>query len=267
MSPNSDNPPSQPTVLVTFETSLELRNQLEKGGAHIVVCPELRIETPESYTPLDEAIENLYGYDWLIFIKSHSVTRFLERFGKLGHEISELDSIRVCALGESTAECLEESRVHVDLVPPQLSAEAVVAALANYAGGANALTGLNFLVPQASIGRDYLKDDLADSGARADVVPAYRTIAAADSSLTRLRTLILNGGVDCLVLANEADARNLASIFDVNDLARLLGNVPVICLDNATCEGAAQLGLRNVIRPAEPSFSALSRAIASNLSR
>jgi uroporphyrinogen-III synthase len=56
-----------------------------------------------------------------------------------------------------------------------------IAAVTSYAGGSDALRGVNFLLPQAAIGRDYLKDDLTDAGARADVVAAYRTVAGGDS--------------------------------------------------------------------------------------
>jgi uroporphyrinogen III methyltransferase/synthase len=263
---HSEGPLSQFTVLVAFESSAKHRSHFEQSGAHLITWPELKIEAPADYSALDEAIENVYGYDWLIFIKSHSAAFFLDRFQR-GHEISELDSLRVCAPGESTVELLENSSVHVDVIPEQLKAEAVVAALANYAGGTSALGGLNFLLPQATIGRNYLKDDLVDAGARADVVAAYRTTANGDSSLTRLQTLILSGGVDCVMFESAADVNNLALLFDVNDLSRLLREVAVACLDDGACEAAVKLGVRDVIKAENASFQALMRAIASHSPR
>jgi uroporphyrinogen-III synthase len=261
-----DSPLSRLTILVPFETSLEHLSQLEQAGARTIVCPQLNIEAPEDYAALDEAIENLYGYDWLIFITRHAATFFLDRFKKLRHEISELDSLRVCALGESTAELLEQSSVHVDVIPERFDAGSIVTALANYAGGANSLEGLNFLLPQATIGRDYLKEDLADAGARADVVTAYRTVAAGDSGLTRLQTLILNGGIDCLIFRNMADIDDFASLFDVNDLSRLLWNVVVACLDDETCEAARRHGVPVVSKSEESSFQGILSIIASRFS-
>jgi uroporphyrinogen III methyltransferase / synthase len=265
------NPPEGPlselTILVDLETTAEWRSQLADAGAHVISFPKFSIEAPDSYAALDEAIENLYGYDWLIFIKSHSVSYFLKRFRELGHETSELDSLRVCALGESTVESLEAAQVHVDVVPEQMGANDVLRAVATYAGGPDGLRGLNFLVPQALIGRDYLKDELVEIGARADVVAAYRTVTLGDLSLTRLQTLILSGGVDCLVLANEAGADHFAALFDLNDLSRLLRDVAVVSLDDSAAEAATRLGIRNVIKPAGPSFSALIETLASLFSR
>lgn len=263
----SKGPLAELAVLVTSHASLELRGELTKAGAHVIACPELKIGKPEIYTSLDEAIANLYGYDWLIFIKLHSVTYFLDRFRELGHEVSELDGLRVCALDDTTAKSLEESSVHLDLIPDQFDAGAVLAALTTYAGGADTLRGLTFLLPQASIGRDYLKEHLAEAGARADVVAAYGTVAASDSSLPRLRTLILNGGVDCILFEKAADVQDLSSLFDLNDLSRLLRDVAVVCLDNSSSQAAARLNARTIIKPAEPSFLGMVRAIACHFSR
>jgi uroporphyrinogen III methyltransferase/synthase len=262
----SQTPLSQLTILVTFETSSEHRSQLEQAGAHVITCPQVSIEAPDDYTALDEAIENLYGYDWLIFVKSHAAAFFLERFQGLGHDTNELDSLRVCALGESTVELLEQARVHVDVIPERFDAETVVTALANYTGGANSLQGLNFLLPQATIGRDYLKDDLANAGARADVVGAYRTVAAGDSGLTRLPTLILNGGIDCVIFRNSADVDDFASLFDINDLSRLLRHVAVACLDEETREASRAMGAPIVFESENASFQSMISTIASRLS-
>jgi uroporphyrinogen III methyltransferase/synthase len=262
----SETPLSQLAILVAFDTSPEHRKQLEQAGARVIDCPQINVEAPEDCAALDEAIANLYGYDWLIFVKSHSAAFFLERFQKLGHETSELDSLRVCALGESTVELLEQSSVHIDVIPQRFEPEAVVAALVNYAGGANSLQGLNFLLPQATIGRDYLKDDLANAGARADVVAAYRTTAAGDARLTRQQTLILNGGIDCVIFRNPADANDFASLFDVNDLSRLLRNVAVACLDDETREAVRAMGAPIVFKSENASFQGIIPAIASRFS-
>jgi uroporphyrinogen III methyltransferase/synthase len=263
----SASPLSGFTILVPFETSAEDRSQLEQAGALVIACPHLTIEAPDDYSALDQAIENLYGYDWLIFVKSHSVSFFLERFQKLGHETSELDALKVCALGESTVELLEQSSVHVDVIPERLGAEAVVAALANYSGGANSLEGLNFLLPQATIGRDHLKDGLANAGTRADIVASYCTVAAGGSDLTRLKTLILSGGVDCLIFRTPGDVNDFASLFDVNELSGLLRNVLVACIDEKTREAASELGAPVVFKSENASFPGIISIISSRLSK
>ena len=52
--------------------------------------PEIEIGEPESYVTLDEAIENLFGYDWLLFLNANAVEFFLRRFHQLGREVSDI---------------------------------------------------------------------------------------------------------------------------------------------------------------------------------
>src|SRR5712691_704798 len=80
--------------------------ELEKYGARVIVCPTIEIAEPESYERLDEAIDHLYGYDWAVFTSVNGVDHFLRRLGERRHEPGELDDLRICAIGEATAERL-----------------------------------------------------------------------------------------------------------------------------------------------------------------
>src|SRR6185295_14142339 len=106
--------------------------------------PTIEIAEPESYDALDEAIDHLYGYDWLIFTSVNGVDYFLRRFQSREHQISELDNLRVCAIGEATADQLHQAHIHVDVIPSEFKAEGVFEALQQYAAGHAALSGLNF---------------------------------------------------------------------------------------------------------------------------
>src|SRR5229473_481087 len=164
------------TILVAASEVHEIVSELMNHGARVLTWPSVEIVEPDGYAALDEAIENLFGYDWLVFANLNAVVLFLRRLQHLGHEISELDALRVCALDEATRQLLEESRVHVDLVPERFTTQAVMAALETYVGGKDALRGLNLLLPRAAISRDPLPQALEAAGARVDWVAAYRTV-------------------------------------------------------------------------------------------
>ena len=256
------DPLANRTALVAFEGAPDLRHALELCGLEIISLPELDVAPAQDSQLLDEAIENLYGYDWLVFINTHAVKFFLQRLSQLGRETSEIDLLRVCAIGEPAARALELSQVHVDVISDRGDPGCVIDALATYLGGPTELGSLNFLVPQSNIGQDYLKEHFAEVGARADVFATYQTVAAGDSILTRLRALVLGGGVDCVVFGNEAEVQALASLFDTNYLRPLLKNLSIACLDEATEIAAARFGLQTSIRPKQSSFTALAQAIS-----
>src|SRR5262245_42693688 len=165
------------TVVVTRaeEQAGELTSLLESYGATVFVCPTIEIREPDSYERLDEALDHLYGYDWLIFTSANAVKFFLQRLQTRNLTVSDLDEIRVCAICPKTADRLHEAHVHVDIIPSQSTAEGVFAALSEFVGGNDSLAALNFLLPRAAVGRDYLPKSLEDAGARVDVVTAYQT--------------------------------------------------------------------------------------------
>jgi len=93
----ADRPLAGRTVVITRARaqSAEFVAELERLGARVVGCPTIEIVEPESFALLDEAIENLYGYDWLIFTSVNGVDYFLRRLEKLGHDAGALDEARL----------------------------------------------------------------------------------------------------------------------------------------------------------------------------
>jgi len=235
--------------------------ELERYGASVIVCPTIKIAEPETYERLDEAIAHLYGYDWLIFTSVNGVDHFLRRLKVRGYDVSELDELKVCAIGEATAECLGAAQIHVDVIPDAFKAEGVFAALEKFVGGSEALQSLNFLIPRAVVARDYLPKSLEAAGARVDVVPAYRTVLPNDLDRGRLGA-ILSGGTDCIAFTSSSTVRNLAQLFDTHDLANQLSGVAIACIGDITAQTAAEFGLHVDIQPTQFTIPDLATAIA-----
>jgi uroporphyrinogen III methyltransferase/synthase len=192
----------------------------------------------------------------------NGINYFFRRFAERGHERHELDDLRVCAVGESSASALRELQVHVDVVPDQFQAEGVFTALKNYLGDVEAFSSLNFLLPRASAARAYLPLALEEVGARVDVVPAYRTVKPRSSELGRVRALLEGGAIDCIAFTSSSSVINFAQLFDTSDLPILLKGVSVACIGEITASTASQFGLTVSIQPLEHTIVALARAIA-----
>ncbi len=251
------------TIVITRARAqaAEFAATLEAAGARVVACPTIEIVEPEDYAPLDQALANLFGYDWLVFTSVNGVDFFLRRLATLAHDVSELDEVRVCAIGTATAERLREAHVHVDVVPEQFKAEGVFAALESYLGGGAQFDRLNFLIPRAAVARDQLPQALVAAGARVDAVPAYRTVAPRTTERARLDALLVGGAVDCITFTSASTVRNFAQLFDTPDLRSLLHGVRVACIGDITAHTATEHGLPIDIQPNEFTVPALARAI------
>jgi uroporphyrinogen III methyltransferase/synthase len=252
------------TVMITRarEQAAEFAAELEACGARVVACPTIEIVPPASYAQLDEAIENLFGYDWLVLTSANAVEHLLARLSTTGKDVSELDELHVCAIGEATAARLVEAHIHVDVVPEKSRAEGVFEALEAYLGGREQFENLNFLLPRAAVARDFLPRALEAAGARCDVVEAYRTVRPETTDRARTEALLVGGGVDCITFTSSSTVHNFAQLFDTRDLRPLLSGVRVACIGAVTAETVAEYGLHADVVPAESNARALARAIA-----
>jgi uroporphyrinogen III methyltransferase/synthase len=251
------------TVVITraLAQADDFAAELQKYGAEVVLCPTIEISEPDSYERLDEAIDHLYGYDWLVFTSVNGVDYFFQRLKARERNISDIDELRVCAIGEATAERLHDLHIHVDVIPEEFKAEGVFEALKSFVGGADGLKNLNVLIPRASVARDYLPRALEESGARVDVVPAYRTSVPANLDRGRVAAM-LSGGTDCIAFTSSSTVRNLAKLFDTQDLREALAGVVIACIGDITATTAAEYGLTVEIQPEQFTIPALARAIA-----
>jgi uroporphyrinogen III methyltransferase/synthase len=261
--PTNAQPLAGRTVVITRAQSQadDFIAELERYGADVVLCPTIEIRELESYERLDEAIEHLYGYDWLIFTSVNGVEHFFKRLQERARDASDLDELKVCAIGEATAAKLRDLHVHVDVIPEEFKAEGVFSALERFVGGAEELKGLNVLIPRASVARDYLPKALEASGARVDVVPAYRTGLPADLDRGRVAAM-LSGGADCIAFTSSSTVKNLARLFDTEDLSDALAGVVIACIGDITAKTAADYGLRVEIQPPQFTIPSLAQAIA-----
>ncbi|MGH9957429.1 MAG: uroporphyrinogen-III synthase, partial [Pyrinomonadaceae bacterium] len=149
----------------------------------------------------------------------------------------------------------------VDIVPQEFRAEGIFFALEQFLGGRTALSGLNFLVPRAAIARHYLPRALEESGARVDVVPAYRTKVPSDLDRGRMAA-ILAGGADCIAFTSPSTVRNLAQLFDTQDLSKVLEGVVVASIGDVTAQATIEHGLHPEIQPQQFTIPELANAIA-----
>lgn len=248
-------------VIIGPETlAQKFRDELHRRGAGVNTLPEVEIVEPERYDRIDEALNHLYGYDWVLFTSPHGVEYFLRRLQHKEMDAHQLDGLRVCALGEETEERLRVERLHVDVVPPAERTMEVFAALAQFLGGFAALGGLNFLAPRASGVHDSLTRALIEASARVDLVPAYRVRLANGSDPGR-EAAMLSGAADCIVLTCPESIIQLQRLFDSYDLRSALAQTAISCFDEATARAAAACGLKASTLPTNPSQTEFAEAL------
>ncbi len=162
-----------------------LSGELRKLGATVLEIPFIEIRRPRSFKPLDSALRNLAGYDWLILTSANGVEAMWERLAKLRLTKKSLEHLRIAAIGPATKKAIEQRGGSVDVVPKEYVAESVVRSLRRR------VKGKRVLLVRAKVARDVIPRKLRRAGAQVDVVEAYETVVPL-SSRTRLRTALRN---------------------------------------------------------------------------
>lgn len=241
-------------LLSPSEAESGLTRELVSLGVRVVHWPRLSIDEAQDNFQLDDAIDNLFGYDWLIFKSAAAAQFFLRRFER-NHQTHELDNLKILAVGERTQQALTQAQIHVDVMVDRSTD--VLAALESYAGD---ISVLNLLVPSANMGGAVFELQLADAAVRVDSVLSYRTCSS-PNELVKLKALITGGAIDFVAFTNPRSVDELAALFDTDDLARTLPGVAIAGLDESTRQAARGYGVIDLLMPAESSVTALARLI------
>lgn len=219
------------TALVTRarEQASALTSQLEALGAQCIEAPAIKLVPPDSYAGLDEAIERLAMYNWLIFTSTNGVEYFFKHLHSRKKDSRALGNVQVAAIGAQTAAKLKEYGILADVVPLEFRAEGIVAAMEG-----RIQPGMSVLIPRALIARDLLPEKLKEMGAEVNVVPVYRTLNG-DTDGEILKTKLNAGEIDLVTFTSSSTVTNLLD---------LLGPQGVKCLHNAkiACIGPITAG-------------------------
>ena len=238
-----------------------LIQRIEKLGGEVIEFPTIEIQPPESYAALDNAIANIRTYDWLLFTSVNGVEQFLLRLQSLSKSMTELEGIKVGAIGPETAKRLEGAGIKNCVVPKQYQAEGMLEALSR-----QMIRGKRVLIPRAVKARDILPETLRRWGAAVDVIEVYRTgLPVADSSA--FKSLLQAGGADMITFTSSSTVVNFVQLFQGQNLEALLAGVAVACIGPITKKTIEEMGGRADVVSEEFTIPGLVRAIADYFER
>lgn len=233
----------------------ELRSRLAALGADVIAFPTIELREPHSWEALDEAIQRVERYQWLIFTSANGVQRFFSRYRFLKRDLRDLKGIRIAAIGSATEKAVVEIGLHVEVLPDEFKAEGLLQSLKG-----RVLKGTRILIPRAKVARDLLPVELGKQGAKVDVVETYETVVP-EAGGERLRQILAERPLDMVVFTSSSTVSNLAEMTKPESLTQLLANTIVAAIGPVTARTAEGHGLRVRVQPRQYSIASLIDAI------
>jgi uroporphyrinogen III methyltransferase/synthase len=247
------------SIIVTRarEQSSGFRGLLSDLGAHCIEFPTIEINPPKSWDGLDQALEILEVFDWVIFTSVNGVKHFFNRLEGSGKDVRALKDIKIGTIGPKTAEAIRVRGLRPDLVPGEYRAEAMVRAFKE--GNINPK---KVLMPRAEKARDILPRELEKMGCRVEVVEAYRTVIP-DHNKKHVQEMLEAGRVDMVTFTSSSTVIHFFEMFqeEQDQLRAWMKRISVACIGPITAKTAENRGLKVHLSPSEYTVPALVDAI------
>ncbi len=242
------------TILVpgTPLTSVKLRDHLSAQGANVVLSPAIRIDAPEEWSALDDSLDRIQDFDWLVFSSANGVDFLLQRLHERGGDARRLGGIKLAAIGPGTAERLSGYHLNTDLVPDTYTAEGLAEALAPFAAGGR------FLLARASQGRDILAQRLHGAGAEVTQVVVYASAGVTEAD-SRITDALGRSEIDWVSVASSETARSLHRLY-----GQALGNARLASISPVTTAALRELGYEPVVEATAHTIKGIADAIVSH---
>ena len=230
---------------------------LESMGAEVILAPTVEVRPITDPGPLDQAIQNLNAFDWLVFTSSNGVRFFLERLKVLGLDLRALGHLQIATIGPASAATLAEYHIHADLVPESYRSESLASALADRA------KGKRIVLARADRGRTVLKDEL-DHVANVVQVPVYHN-ADVQAISPAIEARIVDGSVDWITVTSSAIVSRLHELLGENARGRVGRDVRLASLSPVTTQTATAMGWNVAVEATEYTWDGLVQTLVNQI--
>lgn len=225
-------------ILVTRprKLSVELVDKLEKLGADVIALPTVTIKELDDYALLDSILADIKQFNWLVFTSMNGVKHFFRRMRQQSLDIRCLAHIRICAVGQSTAQELSKLGLQAELVPSEYTADDLAKELLKLIRKNDKI-----LLARSDIARKPLVDALTAHGIDFVDATVYNATEGTDHKLCAQEA----GRIDIITFASPSAVTGLLKSID-HETLKAIKKAKTICIGPITAKAAQECGL-NVV--------------------
>jgi uroporphyrinogen III methyltransferase / synthase len=234
----------------------ELMDVLERLGAEVLSLPTVSFGPANDWTALDEALQKIAKFDWLLFTSQNAVRFFCQRCREVGVPPEKLASskLRIASVGPATSQTAEHDGMRVDYTAKQHSGEGLLNELRAQ------LEGKRILLPRSDRADDRLPKALRAGGAIVTEAVTYRTMPPAECDSDVLAK-VRGAEIDAIIFASPSAFYNLRDVLDGAELAEFSARVQFVAIGPTTARALRGSGASVGIETSESTAAGIATAI------
>jgi uroporphyrinogen-III synthase len=239
-------------VVVTRAEGVDgpLTRLLSRHGARVLHWAVVAIEPPDDPASLEEGLDRLSSYDWIVFTSPRAVAAVQERRPQAPA------GVRVAAVGAATARQLRSTGWPVDIEPAAAGGVGLVEEFRRFG-----CDGLRVFFPASSIARETVSKELTARGATVDQVVAYQTVPGSLDAAQCLAA-IDTGGATVVTFASPSAVEGLESALGRAGFERLMAACPAVVIGRTTERALNRAGFPAAAAAQPSTLEGLSDAVA-----
>ncbi len=232
-----------------------LAGELRALGADVVEFPTIKIEPVSDLSCLDDAIERIDSFDWIIFTSVNASELFFERLYATGRDARKLGSVRIAVIGKATETSLLAFGIRPDLIPQRYLSEGLVEAFKGLAEGPADAEGKKILIPGSEIAREHVSVELRKMGAEVEKIVIYRNVTP--EYQVEYLDEIFGAAHDLVTFTSSSTVSNLVDILENHQRTRYIAMIRGASIGPVTSAEAGRLNVAVAVEAQEHTIAGL----------
>ena len=211
-------------------------------GGNPIEIPTIKIEKIENNIELENEINNIKNYTYLVLTSKNAVEIFFDKLEEMNLDARALANSKVCAIGSATAKEIKSRGINPDIIPERFVAESLFDELKDKLTKEDKI-----LIPRAKNARDYLVDKLGEI-CTVKEVHTYESVIDT-SRKDEILDILDKEELDYITFASSSSVRNFVEIIGAENLEKI-NSSKVISIGPITSATARELNI-DVYKEAE----------------
>lgn len=247
-------------ILVTRakEQAESFSKKIAEYGGIAIEIPLIKIQAPANTELIDQALQKINTYDWIVFTSVNGVHYFFDFIDKNKISLSENDRPKIAVVGKKTLQALERKGFSAELVPDDFVAEDLFEKLIEVVDKSETI-----LLARGNLGRSLLPEKLGKMGIKVDDLIVYENVLNMEKQ-AELIHLLESHSLDIVTFTSSSTVTNFVELLKgTAGWRKWLNHIQIACIGPITEKTAIEAGLNPQIVANEYTVTGLLDAIVS----